>query len=203
VLVGCRHPRAVPLAFRVSAQFDGLAHLPVPTCSASSHKHRRTKGACRSWLIVGKIIGLPAHVAGQALSRHHHADRDSKGGQSPSPLRRPSPRCTPTTRYNQLKSESGSVFSQMGHNTITHEDATVSAPPPPQHLHPLHQRIRSADSQRLALPTVHLLNSADGCADGIVDFSSLASSLLSIQQHFVKDSAAIRMLSLSPQSPAI
>ena len=27
VPVGCRHPRAVPLAFRVSAQFDGLAHM--------------------------------------------------------------------------------------------------------------------------------------------------------------------------------
>jgi hypothetical protein len=35
VLVGCRHPRAVPLAFRVSAQFDGLAHMSVPTCPAS------------------------------------------------------------------------------------------------------------------------------------------------------------------------
>ncbi len=34
VLVGCRHPRAVPLAFRVSAQFDGLAHMSYPPSPA-------------------------------------------------------------------------------------------------------------------------------------------------------------------------
>ncbi len=82
--MGCRHPRAVPLAFRVSAQFDGLAHMSVLTCSASSHMHRRTKGACRSWL-----IGLPAHAASQAHPRHHHADSEKGqlGGHPPSPSR--------------------------------------------------------------------------------------------------------------------
>ena len=92
VLVGCRHPRAVPLAFRVSAQFDGLAHMSVPTCPASSHMHGRTKGACRS-----RLGGLPAHAANRAHPRHHYADRGkgTAGGISAVPVQRPSPHCVP------------------------------------------------------------------------------------------------------------
>ena len=99
VLVGCRHPRAVPLAFRVSAQFDGLAHMSVPTWQASSHMHRRTKGACRS-----RLIGLPAHAASRAHPRHHHADRGkgTAGGTPAIPVQRPSPRCPTPSRKSPL-----------------------------------------------------------------------------------------------------
>ena len=89
VSVGCRHPRTVPLAFRVSAQFDGLALMSVPTWLASppswavwrptnaTQLHRRTRGACRS-----RLGSLPAHAANQAHPRHPNADsktRDSGG----------------------------------------------------------------------------------------------------------------------------
>ena len=77
VSVGCRHPRTVPLAFRVSAQFDGLALMSVPTCHRrprawwgdTTRLHRRTRGACRP-----RLGGLPAHAASRAHPRHTFAD---------------------------------------------------------------------------------------------------------------------------------
>jgi hypothetical protein len=74
--VGCRHPEALPLAFRVSAQFDGLAHMSMPTYPTSSHMRRRTKGACRSWLI-GRPPTRPARHTLGILMRT--AKRDSGG----------------------------------------------------------------------------------------------------------------------------
>ena len=90
VSVGCRHPRTVPLAFRVSAQFDGLALVSVPTWQASppswalwrptnsTQLHRRTRGACRP-----RLGSLPAHTASRAHPRH------------PNPLPLSRPRCGP------------------------------------------------------------------------------------------------------------
>ena len=76
VLVGCRHPRAVPLAFRVSAQFDGLAHMSVPTCPASPPctdglRVRVDPGwvACPPTRPTGHTLGIPC---GQR-------NRDSRG----------------------------------------------------------------------------------------------------------------------------
>jgi hypothetical protein len=87
VLVGCRHHRAVPLAFKVSAQFEGLAHMSVPTCPMSP------QGTCRP------LLGdLPTHVASRAHPQNHYADRGigTAGGAPAIPVRRSSPRCIPT-----------------------------------------------------------------------------------------------------------
>jgi hypothetical protein len=82
VLVGCRHPRAVPRAFGDSAQFVGLAQYAVvsvasaasqvdaecqPGTRAAHHRYYRhswTRGACRS-----RLGGLPAHTASRAHPR--------------------------------------------------------------------------------------------------------------------------------------
>ncbi len=109
VLVGCRHPRAVPLAFRVSAQFDGLAHMSVPTCPASSHMHRRTKGACRPWL-----GGLPAHAASRAHPRHHHADRGKGTAGGTHAVQRSSPRCIPSPPRQALVKVRVSIVVNSG-----------------------------------------------------------------------------------------
>ena len=103
--VGCRHPRAVPLAFGDSEQFDGLARVAVvDALSVASqvdagcqpkrathhrcYRHSRTRGACRSRLGV-----LPAHKASRARPPPKTMRTVGKVVNPPS---RPHPTVTPT-----------------------------------------------------------------------------------------------------------
>ncbi len=100
VLAGCRHPRAVPLACRVSARFYGLAHMSVPTCPASppctdGPRVRVAPGwvACPPTRPTGHTLGIPCgerNRESRGDTRHPRPGTSTPLHTNPSPLKRPS-----------------------------------------------------------------------------------------------------------------